>query len=163
MIRDYCDDDSNSTAIKDYQPMIDLFLKVDRLVDIMNGSTKKEGVELINHPRHKHITELFDILRVFEGWKKECGGFTNNFITSYTYQDLVWMVFGVAAHASLYLDEDGSNVMHQGRSGTDVCEHFFSMIRYINSNPTMQQAREGASKVFLVLECVVRHSNNRVR
>ena len=49
MIRDYCDDDSNSTAIKDYQPMIDLFLKVDRLVDIMNSSTKKEGVELINH------------------------------------------------------------------------------------------------------------------
>ena len=37
--------------------------------------------------------------------------------------------------------------MHQGRSGSDVCEHFFSMIRYINSNPTMQQAREGCSTV----------------
>ena len=57
------------------------------------------------------------------------------------------MVFGVAAHAALYLKTDGSNTMHQGRSGTDVCEHFFAMIRYMNSNPTMQQAREGASKV----------------
>lgn len=37
--------------------------------------------------------------------------------------------------------------MHQGRGGSDVCEHLFSLIRYINSNPNMQQAREGASKV----------------
>ena len=108
---------------------------------------KLRQVELINHPRHRHIFELFDVLRMFEEWKEESKGFTEKFITQYTYEDLVWMVFGVAAHASLYLPEDGSEKMHQGRSGTDVCEHFFSMIRYINSNPTMQQAREGASSL----------------
>ena len=86
-------------------------------------------------------------LRIFEKWKKECGRHKKNFITSQSYEDLVWMVFGFAAHASLYLKEDKTEMMHQGRSGTDVCEHFFSMIRYINSNPTMQQAREGASNV----------------
>ena len=58
------------------------------------------------------------------------------------------MVFCVAGHVSLYLDKDGSKVMHQGRSGSDVCGNFFSVIRYANSNPTMQQAREGASEVF---------------
>ena len=131
--------------------MIDVFEKVDRLIDIMNGtafSNKKDrDVELINTPKHRHISELFDVLRLFEEWKNECGGFNHKYITVYTYEDLVWMVFGVAAVASLYLKEDGSCVMHQGRSGSDVCEHFFSLIRYINCNPTMQQAYEGASQL----------------
>ena len=37
--------------------------------------------------------------------------------------------------------------MHQGRSGSDVCEHSFSKMRYVNSNPNIQQAKECASKV----------------
>ena len=57
------------------------------------------------------------------------------------------MVFGVALIASLYLETDGTITMHQGRSGSDVCEHFFSMIRYINSNPTMKQCIDGCSRV----------------
>ena len=131
--------------------MIDLFEKVDRLVDIMNGKDysgkKNRDVEFINTPRHRHIFELFDILRLFEVWKKECGGCNDKYITVYTYQDLVWMVFGIAAMSCLYLKDDGSIAFHQGRSGSDVCEHFFSLIRYINSNPTMQQTCEGASNL----------------
>ena len=57
------------------------------------------------------------------------------------------MVFGVASVASLYLDSDDNKKMHQGRSGSDVCEHFFSMICYINSNPTMKQCIDGCSRV----------------
>lgn len=57
------------------------------------------------------------------------------------------MVFGVTAIASLYLPDNGSRIMNQGRSGSDVCEHFFAMIRYVNSNSTMQQCRERASHV----------------
>ncbi|KAL7527937.1 hypothetical protein ACHAXR_003152, partial [Thalassiosira sp. AJA248-18] len=151
MIKDHCDCVENLADIEEFAPIIELFDKVDRLVDIMNGSNQKKGkvrnVQLINHPKHGHISELFDILRVFEEWKNEVGGDTKKFITNYTYEDLVWMVFGVAATACLYLKEDGIDAMHQGRSGSDVCEHFFSMIRYINSNPTGQQAREGASTV----------------
>lgn len=64
--------------------------------------------------------------------------------TIYTYEDLVWMMFGVAAAASLYLDEDGSRTKHQGPGSSDVCEHLFYQIRCVNSNPTMQQACEGA-------------------
>ena len=129
--------------------MIDLINHIDRLVDIMNGTSYSKGkdrdVERINEPRHRHIFELFDVLRMFEEWKDECGGFNDKFVTAQTYEDLVWMVFGIAGVASLYLKDDKSLVMHQGRSGSDVCEHFFSQIRYICSNPIMQQAREGAS------------------
>ena len=117
----------------------------------MNGSAYKNGkhkdVELINSPDHKHIEELFDILRLFEEWKKETKGSPSKFITSYTYEDLVWMVFGVAAVARLYLNADKSVAMHQGRSGSDVCEHFFALIRYINQNPTMKQCIDGGSRV----------------
>eukprot|EP00985_Skeletonema_marinoi_P002567 scaffold1057_cov203-Skeletonema_marinoi.AAC.15 len=136
--------------------MITIFDKVDRLVDIMNGTgyknAKDKQVELINKPQHRHVEELFDILKLFEDWKADTEKygkkFTYEYITRYTYEDLVWMVFGVAAVAVLYLNSDGSIVMHQGRSGSDVvCEHFFAMIRYINQNPTMMQCREAASKV----------------
>ena len=140
-----------SRDIEDYKPMIKLFEKVDRLVDIVNGQDYKKGkkrdIQLLNHPKHRHIKELFDVLRTFEDWREECGGFNNKFITRQTWEDLVWLVFGYAAHAALYLKEDGSNVMNQGRGGSDCCEHLFGKCRYINSNPTMQQARECASKV----------------
>jgi hypothetical protein len=90
---------------------------------------------------------LFGILRLFNEWKEECGGFSKQFITQYTFEDLQWLVFGVAAVAGLYLDENGKKIMHQGRSGTDVCEHFFAHIRQGNPNPTAAQARDGASLV----------------
>ena len=133
--------------------MIELFDKVDRLIDIMNGCDFSKGkcrnVEVIDEPKHRHINELFDILRVFVEWREQCKGKGNSikFITYQTYDDLRYMVFGIASQACLYLDDDKSMVMRQGRSGTDYCEHFFAKVRYINSYPNMQQARECASKV----------------
>ena len=37
--------------------------------------------------------------------------------------------------------------MHQGRSGSDVCEHFFAKIWQYNSNPNLMQAHELTSKI----------------
>mmetsp|Transcript_33560 Transcript_33560/g.57027 ORF Transcript_33560/g.57027 Transcript_33560/m.57027 type:complete len:436 (+) Transcript_33560:75-1382(+) len=134
MINDYCDPDQYEDgeevpSINEFAPMIAIFEKVDRLVDIMNGRSYKNGkdkdVELINSPTHRHIEELFDVLRIFVEWKEETKKTPHQFITSYTYEDLVWMVFGVASVAALYLDEDESKTIHQGRSGSDVCELFF--------------------------------------
>ena len=95
MIKDMCSSTDSIFNIQDYQPMIEVFEKIDRLVDITNGNGSKgkdRKVELINHPRHDHIKELFSILRVFEEWKTECGGFNTKIVTGYTYKDLVWMV-----------------------------------------------------------------------
>ena len=90
---------------------------------------------------------FFSILQVFEEWKEEAGGLTNKYITRETYEDLKWMVFGLAGLACTYLKEDKSLKLHQGRSGSDVCEHFFAKIRQVNTNPTMQQCREICSKI----------------
>ena len=103
---------------------------------------------MIDSPDHKHIEQLFDILRLFEEWKKETKGKPSKYITSYTYkEDLVWMVFGVAAIEKLYLNSDDLLSMHQGRSRSDVCGHFFALTRYINQNPTMKQCIGVGSRV----------------
>lgn len=148
MIKDACE--AGHGDIEDHESFIQIVSAVDRLVDIMNAQRFKNGkdkqVFQIDSPFHPHVFELFDILRVFEEWKEDTGGFTKEFITSQTYEDLVWMVFGVAGVACTYLDADESLKFHQGRSGTDICEHLFAMMRNINPNPTLQQARQCASK-----------------
>lgn len=157
MIKEYCDDDSNEANIRGYEGMLELFNKIDRLVDICNAygadqitkDNRRRDVEKINHPKHRHIIELFDVLRVFEEWKKEVGGFNKHFITKQTYEDLLWLVYGIgiAGLAACYLKEDKSITFDQGRLGSDVMEHFFSMIRNDNSNPDLGAANQAAGKI----------------
>ena len=133
MVTEYCNRDDNKSSLEDYKPMLEIFNAMDRLVDIMNcyhenQITKSGGtrdVQKINHPKHRQVKELFDILRLFEEWRLECGKFTTQFITWQTYQDLKWMVFGVACMAAKYLKEDESIEIDTGRSGSDVMEHLF--------------------------------------
>ena len=110
MLTVHCD--STDANIGDYDPMMEIFNAVDWLIDIMNATSFKNGkhtqVRHINSPVHPNIFELFAILRLFEEWKEEAGGFNEKYITKYTYEDLVWMVFGLAGVAYCYLDVDGS-------------------------------------------------------
>ena len=57
------------------------------------------------------------------------------------------MVFGMAGLACTYLKDDKSRKIHQGRSGSDCCEHTFAKIRQINPNSTIMQARQCVSKI----------------
>ena len=60
MIKDVCASTDSIFNVQDYEPMIEVFEKIDRLVDIMNGNGfkgKDMKVELINHPRRDHIKE----------------------------------------------------------------------------------------------------------
>jgi hypothetical protein len=155
MIKECCADEDNDEDIDNFKGMIELFTKINRLVDICNGygaeqrtkSDNRRDVEKIDHPKHRHILELFDILRVVEEWKAECGGFNAKFITKQTYEDLLWLVYGIAGVASYYLKEDRSLSIDQGRLGSDIMEHFFSMIRDNNSNPNLGQANLAAGKI----------------
>ena len=154
MVNDACksqEDGGCGMDIKEYEPMLEIFDRVDRLVDIINATRVKNGkdlkVEHINHPRHRHIYELFSVLQLFKEWKGEAGGFTSKFITRETYEDLKWMVFGLAGVACTYLDEDKSKQLHQGRSGSDVCEHFFAKLRQGSPNVTLAQANQKLSKI----------------
>ncbi|KAL7524454.1 hypothetical protein ACHAXR_000576, partial [Thalassiosira sp. AJA248-18] len=119
MIRDFCNEQEDED--------------IDELVDIINATRVKNGKNLnvgfIDKPDHRHIYELFSILQLFEEWREDTEGFTHEFITRQTWMDLCWMVFGMAGVACTYLKKDGSRQIHQGRSGSDVCEHFFAKIR----------------------------------
>ena len=66
------------------------------------------------------------ILQLFKEWKDKSSIF--EFITPQTYEDLKWMVFGMAEVACTYLDSDKKEKIHQGRSGSDVCEHFLQRL-----------------------------------
>ena len=73
-------------------------------------------------------------------------GFTHEIVTRQTYEDFVWMVYGVVGIACTYLEEDGGLILYQGQSSSDVCKHFFTMIRNSNPIPTLQQCCQLASK-----------------
>jgi len=147
-IKDNCDKDLGGLEL--YSPLIELLEKMDRLIDIINctrmnrGSFK--GCEPINEPFHKHVIELLNILKYLYEWKKECGGYTHKFLTQETYEDLQWTILGVIGNAMHYLDEDKSCAMYQARSGSDVCEHAFSLIRSKNVNPTAAACRQASAR-----------------
>lgn len=133
-----------------YAPLAELLEKMDRFIDIvnctrMNGSRYK-GCEPIDAPSHNHVKELLDTSAYLESWRAECGGFTDEFITKETFEDLCWTVFGIVGVALTYLKEDKSRVMYQQRSGSDVCEHHFSMIRSGNVNPTIDACRQASAR-----------------
>jgi hypothetical protein len=150
MIKEFCQP-PNKGVISEYEPMIELLNAMDRLIDIMNGKPFNRGKNLnvwaIDSPNDPLIVELFNILRLIEEWKIKAGGFNENFLSKQTYEDLVWCVFGVAGVAGVNLKNDGTLKMHQGRSGSDCFEHFFSKLRGIHPNANLQQCREGASKL----------------
>jgi hypothetical protein len=152
MITEYCED--TGADIGDYRGMLEIFDKIDRLVDICNArhadqDTKngtKRNTYKIDHPKHPHLKELFDVLKLFEEWKNEAGGFTKHFITKQTYEDLQWTVYGIAGVAVDNLEENCSKQFDQGISGSDCCEHFFTGIKQDCSNPTLGQANQAADK-----------------
>ena len=92
MITDYCkpvlEGGMGIGVAKEFTSIILIITAINRLVDIMNGVRFKNGkdkeVYLIDSPQHPHVFELFDILRLFEDWKEDTGGFTHKFITQQT-------------------------------------------------------------------------------
>jgi hypothetical protein len=145
------DDNCEKVGGKDlYAPLRELLDKMDRLVDIINctrmNGTRFKGCEPIDAPSHPHVLELLNIAAYLEDWRKECGGFTNEFITRETFEDLCWTIFGIVGVALFYLKEDKSRVMYQRRSGSDICEHHFSLIRSGSVNPTIDTCRQASAR-----------------
>ena len=122
-----------------YEPLIAIIRNVDKLIDIWNArSDKKCG--MIDCPNHSHITELREILDIFEEWRnesKENGG-VYSFIPNESWEDLCWLVYGIEGVATTYLKDNKSLVMHQKNGGSDVCEHNFADTRARNQNPDTQ-------------------------
>jgi len=123
------------------KPMRDLLEKVDRMIDIWNV---KKTAAFIDHPKHEHIKELYEVLAVFTEWSKESQD-PYNFVSYQMYEDLAWIVYGIHGIAKYYLCDDKTCTMHQGRSGSDVCEHEFARAKDGNPNPTCAQISDATS------------------
>jgi hypothetical protein len=109
-------------------------LKVDRLVDICNGTIKnkkgvKKGCENIDRPDHPLLKEALEVLVMFAEWKKEAGKETSAFITNQSYEDLCWLVCCLVGVSQTYLRPDQKNILVQRRLGTDDIEHIFAYFR----------------------------------
>ena len=100
MIRDYFELHEDGDT-EEWDTVIEVLEKIDRTVDIINCRLDR-GVDYIDCPQHKHIYELFSVLQLFEEWKENTGEFTFEFITRQTYEDLQWMVFGIAGVVCRY-------------------------------------------------------------
>ena len=74
----------------------------------------------------------------------ECA-FKERTITSESYENLTWMVFSVIGVATTFLEEDGSKMFDQGRSGSDVLEHHFSNIRSKYPSATLYNCEIGTA------------------
>ena len=59
---------------------------------------------------HPHVLELFYILEFLVEWKSECVGKGNavKFIAWHICEDLRYMIFHIAAHAALYLNDNNT-------------------------------------------------------
>ena len=110
--------------VEEWEQVIDVIDRIDRMVDVLNARWDR-GAEQIDLPQHKYIFELFSVLQMFEEWKDDVGGFTFEFITRQTYEDLQWMIFSVVGISCKYLDLNKSKKTNQKRGGTDVCEYCF--------------------------------------
>jgi hypothetical protein len=129
-----------------YQSLRRVIVKVDRLVDICNGTREnhkgvKKGCHNLNSPKHPLVKELLDILALFAKWKGEAGRDTKRFIPWQSYEDLCWIVFGFVGLAQTYLSEDFTRRLVQRRGSTDVLEHLFGNIRAMASAFDCGQAR----------------------
>jgi hypothetical protein len=134
-------------GIEVYSSIVQVISKLDRLIDIMNGTWENnrhvfKKCTNIHSPNHPHLDELLDVVRLFYRWKKEVGKEKELFIPETTFEDLCWMVFAVVGVAKEYLDKDESLVMLQKKSGSDVCENHFGNIRAQGAKPSAITAQQ---------------------
>lgn len=136
-----------------YAPLREIIGKVDRLVDVFNGTKENKqkedkGCENLNAPNHRHVTESLDILTLFCEWKAEAQALedSSTFMPYTSFDDLCSMVFGLVGMAQKYLHQDGSRTMVQRRGNTDVLEHAFAHLRARERNFNIAQGRQGVAQ-----------------
>lgn len=136
-----------------YASILELIKRVDRLVDIFNGTRQSKrngqdkGCENIDCRKHPLLKELLETLCIFAKWKKESGMNSSHFIPYTLYDDLCSMVFGLVGLSQMYLsDVKGTHRLVQRRGNTDVNEHLFGHVRAREREFTLDQARRFTSK-----------------
>lgn len=113
-----------------YDSLIEYITVMDRFIDICNG-TREKGCELIDSVSHKHVFELFDVVKFHHQWRNEAGLKAHNLLPLSTFQDTVWTAVGIIGAAKQIR---GDHNMVQLRGGSDICEESFCYKRDKNAN-----------------------------
>jgi hypothetical protein len=140
-------------GLDDFSPMILVFDKLDRLVDIIkatrssNKNAKRPAkCHYINLPSHPHLNELLNILAVFYDWRLEAGDDKDSFVPLTTYEDLCWIIFAVVGVGKTHLLDDKTRIMLKNISGTDICDKHFCNIRNQFDQPAVDNYRQGTGR-----------------
>lgn len=129
---------------KEYGPLIEMAKRINRLVDIMNGSNNCEPV---NGPSHPYMDELLEILEWFTAWSRRATD-KQHFITTESFQDMQWLILGIVSSSCSLL---GPHCRHAGhrmalaKINQDVCEHHFTNARATNTHPDARQVQSSVT------------------
>jgi len=122
---------------------------VDLIVGLFNSIMQNykgeaKGCENIDRPSHPLLGKALKHLALFTEWKDESTS-ANHFFPATTYEDLVFMIFGLVGVSKTYLREDKSFVLVQRRGSTDNIEHIFCYFRMKSPVFTVADATRMAS------------------
>jgi hypothetical protein len=128
--------------------------KLDKLVDILNSTTEKKGIEFVDGPKHAHLDELMETLAWFSDWKTKLAASDlsaqekkASFLPGECWADLQSLVLGFVCACKFYLRKYGKDgaIMIARRCSQDIVEHHFSHVRASRkSGPAMDSV--GAMK-----------------
>jgi hypothetical protein len=149
MVGDSLESDEEMDAYSELRKFLLLF---DRVVDIMNAHNK--GHDGIDGKDHKDLKHLLDVVRYVEKWRQEVEAKanesdinqSNKFLPFTTYEDLVWMTFGVAYLVHKYCGDTQSTYfkIDLGGFGSDCCEYRFGNLKHRYTNRlTIKNANYG--------------------
>ena len=130
-------------------PLRKVLLTVDRLMDIMNATSKVDAdfkdCERIDKPTHELLGELCVTLNMFTEWKEEAGTFRERFIPRESFDDIIWIVVSIVGLSWKNLDDDGSKILSQDRCMSDCCEFHFGNIRMRNESAGIQNCEHATA------------------
>ena len=121
-----------------YEGVRTLCVKLDRLVDILNSTTEKDGIEFVNGPNHAHLDELMETLAWFADWKARLAESDlpkkekkASFLPDECWADLQSLVLGFVCACKFYLAKYGKDgaIMIARRCSQDIVEHHFAHVR----------------------------------
>jgi len=118
----------------------ELCRRLNRLVDILNSTTEKAGIEFIDRHDHPLLEELMDTLAWFWQWKHAVTAHPTwtakekkaAFLPDECWADLQSLVLGFVCACKFYLKKYPRAILIARRCSQDIVEHHFAHVRQSN-------------------------------
>jgi hypothetical protein len=113
--------------------LMEMCLKFDRLVDIMNGAGQGKRAPVVNDSQHVMLYEALEILRWCADWRQDLVQrglpLEINFLNQELWEDLSGMVLSFVCTSRHYLTLFPGTEICQRRAQQDGVEHHFAHVR----------------------------------